>query len=200
MRDMADASPILVAGLGNPGPKYESTRHNVGFMAIDALATAYSIRLESKGRFDALVGRGGIEGRTAVLAKPLSYMNRSGIPTQRIAAYFRILSKDLVVVHDDIDLAYGRIKIKEKGGHGGHNGLKSMIEAFGNGDFARIRIGIGRPETGDGVTGHVLGKFHCDEWTALDRIIERSREAAVSILCHGAKESMNVFNRKDLLT
>lgn len=197
---MADASSSLVVGLGNPGPKYDATRHNVGFMVIDALAEIYNIRLESKNRFDALVGRGDIENRPAVLAKPLSYMNRSGIPTQRIAAYFRISSKDLLVVHDDIDLAYGRIKIKEKGGHGGHNGLKSLIEAFGNGDFARIRIGIGRPETGHNVTGHVLGTFHPDERTALERIIERSREAAVSILCQGAKESMNVFNRKDLLT
>lgn len=197
---MADGPPTLLAGLGNPGPKYETTRHNVGFMVIDALAETYDIRLESKVRFNAMAGRGRIDGKPVVLAKPLAFMNRSGIPTQRIAAYFRISSRDLIVVHDDIDLAYGRIKIKEKGGHGGHNGLKSLIEAFGNGEFTRIRIGIGRPETGDGVTGHVLGKFHSDEWTTLDRIIERSREAAVSILCHGAKESMNVFNRKDLLT
>ncbi len=197
---MAGSPLTLVVGLGNPGPKYDATRHNVGFMVVDELAATYGIRLEPKSRFDALVGRGNIEGSPTVLAKPLSYMNRSGIPTQRIAAYFRISSKDLVVVHDDIDLTYGRIKIKEKGGHGGHNGLKSLIEAFGNGDFARIRIGIGRPETGHGVTGHVLGKFHSAEWTSLARIIERSREAAVSILCHGTKESMNVFNRKDLLT
>jgi PTH1 family peptidyl-tRNA hydrolase len=197
---MADSPPTLLVGLGNPGPKYDTTRHNVGFMVIDALAEAYDIRLESKSRFDAALGRGRIEGHPSVIAKPLSYMNRSGIPTQRIAAYYRISSKDLIVIHDDIDLAYGRIKIKEKGGHGGHNGLKSLIDAFGNGDFTRLRIGIGRPETGDGVTGHVLGRFHPDEQTDLNRIIRRSREAAVSILCHGAKESMNVFNRKDLLT
>ncbi len=197
---MAASSPTLLVGLGNPGPKYETTRHNVGFMVVDALAEASDIRLEAKSRFDAAVGRGRIQGRTVVLAKPLTFMNRSGIATQRIAAYFRISSRDLIVVHDDIDLAYGRIKIKEKGGHGGHNGLKSLIDALGERDFTRLRIGIGRPETGDGVTGHVLGKFHPDEWADLDRVIRRSREAAVSILCHGAKESMNVFNRKELLT
>lgn len=191
-----ECDPTLVVGLGNPGPRYDATRHNLGFMAIDRIAETEGISLD-RTRWEASFGRGRIGGREVILAKPLAYMNRSGPPTSAVARFFKISSKAMIVIHDDIDLAYGRIKIKEKGGHGGHNGLKSMIEAFGNGDFTRIRIGIGRPDTGNGVTGHVLGKFHSDEWTALDRIIERSREAAVSLLCHGAKESMNVFNRKD---
>ncbi len=194
-----DRDPTLVVGLGNPGPQYDATRHNVGFMVIDRIAETEGISLD-RTRWAACFGRGRIGGRDVILAKPLAYMNRSGPPASAVARFFKISSEAMIVIHDDIDLAYGRIKIKEKGGHGGHNGLKSMIEAFGNGDFTRIRIGIGRPDTGNGVTGHVLGKFHSGEWTALDRIIERSREAAVSILCHGAKESMNVFNRNDLLT
>ncbi len=197
---MPESAISLIVGLGNPGAKYDATRHNVGFLAVDELASVYNIRLEFKNRFEAFLGRGGIEGIHTTLAKPLAYMNRSGIPTQRIAAYYRISSQEILVVHDDVDLDYGRIKIKEKGGHGGHNGLKSLIDALGNGDFTRLRIGIGRPGVRQEMTGHVLGKFHTDEQARLGDLIRRSREAVVSILCHGAKESMNVFNRKDLLT
>lgn len=194
---MAAGELRLVAGLGNPGPAYERTRHNIGFMLLDRLADEYSIPLNEKKRFDAIMGRGRIEGVETLLVKPLSFMNRSGIPISRISQYHGINSEDPVIVHDDIDLALGRIQIKEKGGHGGHKGVRSVMDAFGSGDFIRLRMGVGRSETGSEVSDHVLGKFKPDEFELLDTVLARSRDAAVSILCRGAKESMNRFNRKN---
>ncbi len=185
----------LVVGLGNPGKAYEKTRHNVGFMVLDRIAETYAIRFD-KEKFNGLMGRGRIEGIDTLLVKPLSYMNRSGGPVRRIAGYFDIRTRDMVVVHDDIDLEFGRIKIKEKGGHGGHNGLRSLMDALGGGDFARLRIGIGRSEAGRDVVDHVLETFRQEEFKAMESIVDRSRDAVVSILCHGARESMNEFNRK----
>ncbi len=186
----------LIAGLGNPGRKYEKTRHNIGFMVADEIAGAFSIPVEKK-KYDTVFGRGMIKGVDTVIVKPMAYMNRSGSPVQRIAHFFKILSEDMLVVHDDIDLALGRIKIKEKGGHGGHNGVKSLMDAFGGGDFIRIRIGIGRSEAGKDVTGHVLGKFDKNESDILNESILRARDAVVTILTKGVKDGMNLFNMKN---
>jgi PTH1 family peptidyl-tRNA hydrolase len=186
----------LIVGLGNPGRKYAATRHNIGFMVIDRVATDFAIEL-SREKFSTVFGRGRIEGRDAVLAKPISFMNRSGPPVRSLADFFRISSRDVLVVHDDIDLAYGRLKIKEKGGHGGHNGVRSLIDAFGGGDFTRLRIGIGRSETvQQSVADYVLDHFTVDEAAALPGIIERARDAVVTILCKGIKIGMNQFNTK----
>jgi PTH1 family peptidyl-tRNA hydrolase len=186
-----------VVGLGNPGRSYQDTRHNAGFMIADKIAGDYRISF-SKKKFDTVYGRGCIEGIDILLAKPMAYMNRSGPPVQQLAQYYRIQSADLLVIHDDIDLAFGRLKIKEKGGHGGHNGIRSLIEAFGGGNFARLRIGVGRSESGSGVTDHVLGKFTSQQTPILDRIIKNARDAVVTILSQGTKVGMNVFNGKDL--
>jgi PTH1 family peptidyl-tRNA hydrolase len=185
----------LVVGLGNPGNTYKRTRHNVGFMVLDQIAEAFSIALV-KQKFDTIFGRGSIDGVSVVLAKPMAFMNRSGPQVQKIAGYYRILSEDMLVVHDDIDLAFGRIKIKEKGGDGGHKGVRSIIDAFGGGDFVRLRIGVGRPEAGISAADHVLGKFSLKEKKVLDQIITEARDAVVTILCKGAKEGMNRFNDK----
>ncbi len=187
----------LIAGLGNPGDTYKETRHNAGFMVVDAMADTYSIPVGKK--FDALIGRGQIEGHEVILAKPLSFMNLSGFPVQSIANYFRISSKDMLIIHDDIDLAFGRIKIKEKGGDGGHKGLRSLIAAFGGGEFARLRIGVGRSETRMSVPDYVLAKFDTDEIKEMEQIIIRSRDAVVTILCKGTKEGMNRFNNKNII-
>ncbi len=192
-----DGGPWLVAGLGNPGAEYAATRHNMGFLLIDRLADRFRIALSEKGRFNAEYGRGRVKSAGAVLVKPLDYMNRSGPPVRRIADYYRISSGSLLVVHDDMDLDFGRIKIKEKGGDGGHKGIRSLMDAFGGGDFYRLRMGIGRPGADREPTGHVLGRFTPDELTLLERMIERSLDAVVSILCQGARESMNLFNRKE---
>ncbi len=185
----------LVIGLGNPGNAYHVTRHNAGFMVIDELSDRFSIPVNRE-KFGACLGRGVIENTRVVLAKPMKFMNRSGPPARQVADYFRISGRDLVIIHDDIDLASGRIKIKEKGGHGGHRGIKSLIEGFGGGDFVRLRIGVGRPGPRIGAADHVLGKFNPEESGMLPEMIERARDAVVSILCKGARESMNVFNQK----
>jgi PTH1 family peptidyl-tRNA hydrolase len=195
-----DGAPLgrlrLVVGLGNPGAKYAATRHNIGFRVLERLAADFAIEL-GREKFSAGFGRGRIEGQEVVLAKPMAYMNRSGLPVRSLAEFFRISSRDMVVVHDDIDLAYGRIKIKEKGGHGGHNGVRSLIDAFGGGEFTRLRVGIGRSETvGQAVADYVLDHFTRDETAALPEVIERARDAVVTILCKGTKIGMNQFNTK----
>ncbi len=195
---MAEKKIWLVAGLGNPGNGYKSTRHNAGFMVVDALADAYAISVGQK-KFDALIGRGRAEESELILAKPMSFMNRSGFPLRGIADYFRIPGKNLLVIHDDIDLAFGRIKIKEKGGHGGHKGVKSLMDAFGGGDFARLRIGVGRSENGTSVADYVLGKFDPEESRHLEEIVAQARNAVVTILCKGTKEGMNRFNNKSIM-
>ena len=194
---MEPQNRYLVVGLGNPGSDYEHTRHNAGFMAVDRLAAAFSISMASKKRFPHVAwGQGVIQGVRVVLAKPLAYMNRSGPPLKNLALYFDFYSDRMVVIHDDIDLAFGRIKIIEKGGHGGHNGVRSLIDAFGANDFTRLRIGIGRSETRTDVSDHVLGKFNSRERSEFDRIIERAADAAVTVLTDGPKAAMNQFNRK----
>jgi PTH1 family peptidyl-tRNA hydrolase len=148
----------LVVGLGNPGARYENTRHNAGFMIADKIARDFNISLDKR-KFDCVFGRGFIEDVEVLLAKPMAFMNRSGPPIQKLAHFFRIQCKEMVVIHDDIDLVFGRLKIKEKGGHGGHNGIRSLLDAFGGGDFARLRIGVGRSEFGYRLTDHVLADF-----------------------------------------
>ena len=187
----------LVVGLGNPGKSYQDTRHNAGFMVADKIAKDFSIEINNK-KFDLVFGRGFVEDIEILLAKPLAFMNRSGPPVQKLAHYFRIQCEDMLVIHDDIDLAYGRLKIKEKGGHGGHNGIRSLMDVFGGGDFMRLRIGVGRSEAGEGVTDHVLGRFSAEQSQLLARILSNAREAAVTVLSHGAKVGMNLFNGKDL--
>ncbi len=171
------------------------TRHNVGFMVVDRLCRVHRISLDQK-RFACLFGTGDVAGKPAAFAQPQAYMNRSGPPVLRLMSYYGISSRNLLIIHDDIDIPFERIKIKEKGGHGGHNGVKSLVDALGNGDFPRLRIGIGRPVSGGDVVGHVLAPFSADEQEQLDGILERAAEAAVTILRHGAKFGMNRFNRK----
>jgi PTH1 family peptidyl-tRNA hydrolase len=187
----------LVVGLGNPGGRYENTRHNAGFMIADKIARDFNISFDKR-KFGCVFGRGFVEDVEVILAKPMAFMNRSGPPIQMLAHFFRIQSKEMVVIHDDIDLVFGRLKIKEKGGHGGHNGLRSLMDAFGEGDFVRLRIGVGRSEFGDSVTDHVLGRFSGQNAELLARIISGGRDAVVTILCKGTKAGMNFFNGKDL--
>jgi PTH1 family peptidyl-tRNA hydrolase len=187
----------LVVGLGNPGRIYIGTRHNAGFMVVDEVAKAFSIEF-LKRKFNALFGTGSIDGAKVVLAKPMDFMNRSGPSVQQIAGYFRILYEDILVVHDDIDLEFGRLKIKEKGGDGGHKGVRSIIDAFGSGDFTRLRIGVGRPDAGNGAADYVLDNFAFEEKKVLSRIIASAKDAVVTILCKGAKEGMNRFNNKKI--
>jgi PTH1 family peptidyl-tRNA hydrolase len=188
----------LVVGLGNPGKTYSKTRHNAGFMVVDKISDDFSIALEKR-KFDARFGIGAVNDVKIVLVKPMAYMNRSGPQIQKIAGYFRILCEDILVVHDDIDLVFGRLKIKEKGGDGGHRGVRSIIDAFGGGDFTRLRIGVGRPDAERGASDYVLGKFSLEERKVLSQIITTAKDAIVTILCKGTKEGMNRFNDKRIV-
>jgi PTH1 family peptidyl-tRNA hydrolase len=149
-------------------------------------------------KFECLMGLGAIDGQTVILAKPQAFMNLSGPPVSRLAAYFNVTHEHLLVIHDDIDLFFGQIKIKAKGGHGGHNGIRSMIDAFGCGDFPRIRIGIGRPGGETDVTDHVLGKFFPEEIESVKSLLKNAADAALVILNQGIPQGMNQFNKKPL--
>ncbi len=183
----------LIAGLGNPGRKYSRSRHNAGFMALDRIAQNWRIRMGRR-KFDAEFGTGKIDGADAVLVKPMTYMNRSGLPISRAAAFFQIPLDHVLVIHDDIDIGYGHIKIKKKGGHGGHNGLRSIIDAVGSGDFPRIKVGIGRPEGPIAVSDYVLGNFSASEFADFEPVLGQTAEAAAVILQHGMDQGMNRFN------
>ena len=185
----------LVVGLGNPGAAYAHTRHNAGFMVADELAGKFDIGFDKR-KFDTVFGRGHIEREPVVLAKPMAFMNRSGPPVRSLADFFKISSEAVLIIHDDIDLAFGRLKIKEKGGHGGHNGIRSLIDACGRDDFVRLRIGVGRSGFDISVSDHVLSKFSDQENESLAQIIATARDAVVTILCKGTKAGMNQFNPK----
>ncbi len=192
---MADIGPHLIVGLGNPGPAYASTRHNIGFLVVDRLVRKYGLTA-CNSQVDAAIARGVVAGVPVMVAKPLTYMNRSGGPLGDIVQTYGIQCEDMVVIHDDIDLAYERLKIKEKGGDGGHNGLRSLIDALGTDDFVRLRMGVGRPEADIGVVDYVLGEFDFNQRKTLEPYLSRGIEAVAAILCEGAKEAMNRFNRK----
>jgi len=180
----------LIVGLGNPGEAYRLTRHNIGFMVVDQLAYRHRILLDKR-RFEAIFGLGRVDGHSVVLAKPITFMNLSGPAVRDLAYFFNLDTKDLLVIHDDIDLVFGRIKIKQKGGDGGHNGLKSLIEAFGSGAFARVRIGIGRPDTKQEVKGYVLNRFDAQQEAVLDEVITMAQDAVETIVLRGLSGGMN---------
>lgn len=185
----------LIVGLGNPGPAYAKTRHNIGFMVADRMVRQYQLTVR-RTESNADIASGEIAGRFAWVAKPMDYMNRSGDPIAKIIRTYGFQCEDMVVIHDDIDLAYERLKIKEKGGDGGHNGLRSLVDALGTDEFVRVRMGVGRPEADIGVVDHVLGEFDADQHQTLERFLSQALEAVEVILCQGAKAAMNRFNRK----
>ncbi|HUV51124.1 MAG TPA: aminoacyl-tRNA hydrolase [Anaerolineae bacterium] len=199
---MPQKKVFLVVGLGNPGKTYAATRHNSGFMVLDKIADSFSIPVGKK-KFDSLLGRGIIEDLDVILAKPMGFMNRSGPPIHKIKEYFKISCKDILVVHDDIDLAFGTLRIKEKGGSGGHNGVESLIEFLGSNDFPRLRIGIGRSAVFSrkdiDITDYVLSEFSYNEKKNLDQVITKAQDAIITILCKGIKHAMNCFNNKKIL-
>ena len=183
----------LIVGLGNPGSRYIKTRHNVGFLMVERLADKFGIPL-SENKFKTRFGRGTISGIRAILAQPIDFMNRSGPPAYQLAHYFSIPIENMMIIHDDIDIELGRIKIKAKGGHGGHNGIKSIINAFGTGDFPRVRIGVGRPEAPVDATDYVLGKLTGEELKSLTPVLQSAEDAVETILLKGTTVAMNLFN------
>ncbi|MFW6195375.1 MAG: aminoacyl-tRNA hydrolase [Chloroflexota bacterium] len=189
----ASQKPLIVVGLGNPGPKYRGTRHNVGFLCVDELARRSGATLSNKVR-DAEIAETEIAGERAALVKPLTYVNRSGQVARAILRKFNVGPDRLLVVVDDMDLPVGRVRLKLKGGAGGHNGLKSITEQIGSNEYARLRIGIGRPEPGVDPIEHVLGRFRPEEKEAIGAGIQRAADAVESVQTDGFERAMNYHN------
>lgn len=183
---------FLVAGLGNPGADYADNRHNIGFLVADMLALRWRVGA-FKQKFGAAVGQGQFGDEKVVLVKPQEFMNASGPPIQRVAAFFHVDVHQIVVIHDDIDLDFGRIKVKVGGGHGGHNGLRSLAEGLGPA-FVRVRCGVGHPGHKERVVGHVLSPFSKVENKEVPFIINGAVDAVESIIRDGVVPTMNKFN------
>jgi len=192
---MASTRFKLIAGLGNPGETYSRTRHNIGFLVVEFLAKKTKADF-NKTRFDAMYTRTILHGQDLFLVKPLSYMNRSGSPLRQLTAYFKIPVTDMIVVHDDMDLPFGVIKIVQDRGAGGHNGIKSIVENFGTRNFIRVRVGVGHPGTQSRVTGYVLGGFTPEEQAGLDKVIQDAAAACGLIVSQGVVRAMNRVNAR----
>jgi peptidyl-tRNA hydrolase len=186
----------IIAGLGNPGKEYENTRHNAGYEVIDALAEKYNISvLELKHK--ALIGKGYIEGRKAVLVKPLTFMNLSGESLRMVVDYYKAdAEQELIVVSDDISLPPGQLRVRKKGSAGGHNGLKNIIKMLGTENFQRIRMGVGEKPKNRDLVDWVLGHFNKEEKAAMKEASAKAVRAVELMLTEGADAAMNEFNRK----
>jgi peptidyl-tRNA hydrolase, PTH1 family len=183
----------LIVGLGNPGPRYSHTRHNAGFSVIAELGRRHSLSAASRG--PAIVGEGTILGQRVALAQPTTMMNDSGRAVAQLRKKHNIWNlEDLIVVYDELDLPLGTVRVRAQGSAGGHNGMKSIIQAVGGQDFARIRVGIGRPPGGRDPIEHVLSRFKPDEKPLMDEAISRAADAVESWIDVGIDETMNRFN------
>jgi PTH1 family peptidyl-tRNA hydrolase len=185
----------VIVGLGNPGVRYRGNRHNIGFQVADRLAENNQIPI-SKKRLKAFYGTGKIDSQEVVLAKPMTFMNRSGEAVRRIADFFKVGMEDLIVVHDDLDLPFGRLRFKRRGGDGGHQGVRSIIEAMGGNTFLRLKVGIGRPPRGMEVAEYVLCNFDEMQQPHLSEIRSRAAEALVVMLSEGLEAAMNRYQKK----
>jgi PTH1 family peptidyl-tRNA hydrolase len=195
VRDIVEAEPAvsLVVGLGNPGSSYAGNRHNVGFMVADLLAIRAGGRFKShRTGCDVLEGR--LAGRRAILAKPRSYMNLSGGPVVNAARFFKVSLDDLVVVHDELDLPFGTIRLKRGGGEGGHNGLRSVTKSLGTKDYLRVRFGIGRPPGRQDPADYVLRDFSTTERPELAVLLEHCADAVETLLQKGLHPTQNQFH------
>jgi PTH1 family peptidyl-tRNA hydrolase len=188
--------PRLIVGLGNPGNSYQDTRHNIGFMVMDVLATRLGTAFQVEKRWESHVAKfsGGF------LVKPQTYMNLSGRAVGSVGRFYKITPQETLVVFDDVDLPLGRLRLKASGSAAGHNGLKSLISTLGTDQFPRVKVGIGadsgRP-AGDRLVGHVLGKFSEEEKAAVAQAVDRAADAVMGALKSGLGAAMNFFNRKE---
>ena len=183
----------VIVGLGNPTPKYANTRHNVGAMTVDRLCRQWGISLERKNRY-ALLGSGWVEGNAVALAKPRLFMNLSGEPVAYLTARFRVKPEDMLIVYDDMDLPLGATRVRREGGHGGHNGMRSIIDTLGRQEIPRLRLGVGRSPVEDPIR-HVLGGFTDAEAEAVERLLSRASEAVGCFVAEGVEAAMNRFNQ-----
>ncbi len=191
----------LIVGLGNPGGKYEATRHNVGFMVAETLAAKHGIRLRTRA-YDSIAGKGRIAGEDVAIILPQTYMNRSGQAVKAFSARNKVMPGEILVVCDDVNLSLGVIRLRRTGSAGGHNGLASIIESLGSADFVRLRVGIGRKDSGREVggpqlSGYVLSVFSKKEAEELECIVETAAECCETWIRNGAERAANLFNAKN---
>jgi len=188
------AEPLLVVGLGNPGPNYAKTRHNLGFMVADLLAERIGSGFKVHKKSGAEVTTGRLGGRAVVLAKPRVYMNESGRQVGPLAKFYSVSPADVVVLHDELDIDFGRIRLKLGGGEGGHNGLRSVASAVGTKDFQRVRIGVGRPPGRKDPAAYVLENFSAVERPEVPIICEQAADAVELLLAQGLEPAQNTVH------
>jgi PTH1 family peptidyl-tRNA hydrolase len=186
----------LIVGLGNPGKRYERARHNLGFLVIDRLANRHDVTIK-KMLCGALVGDGSFAGEKIVLAKPQTFMNRSGAAVDGLLREYGATAEDLVVVYDDLDLSFGRIRIRTRGSAAGHRGVLSIIETLPGAPFCRVRVGIGRPPHGMDPVDYVLQPFSDEEMRELNEIVDRATDSVVCLFRDGPRRAMELYNRAD---
>ena len=185
----------IIAGLGNPEDKYERTLHNAGFWFVDAVARKYGGQFRYEKKFDAEICKVGIAGEEVWLIKPQSYMNHSGQPVRAVLDYYRLNPRHMLVAHDEIDLPPGTVRLKQGGGHGGHNGIRDVMAHCGQ-DFMRLRIGVGHPGEKDKVTGYVLKRASADIEAAVERNIDEALDAMPVIIEDGLNAAMKKLHTK----
>ena len=183
----------LIAGLGNPGPDYRDTRHNMGFRVVEAWAGSLGVRLW-RGRFESLSARTVFHGRSLILLRPMTYMNRSGMEVRSCVMEFKIEAENILIVHDDLDLPLGRVRVARGGGAGGHKGVSSIMEHLGTRDFPRLKMGIGRPEEGEAVDEYVLSPFSPQENDLVLHMIRLGVQACEVFVSEGVDSAMNAIN------
>lgn len=183
----------LIVGLGNPEEEYGKTRHNMGFNAINKIAEQYNIKI-NKNKFQGIYEIANIENKKIILLKPQTYMNLSGNSVKEIVDFYKIEKQKIIVIYDDMDIEPGKIKIRKKGSAGGHNGMKSIIQMLGTDEFARIRIGIGRPQYKGDDINYVIGTIPKEETEKLEEGVEKAKEATIEIIKNNIDTAMNKFN------
>jgi PTH1 family peptidyl-tRNA hydrolase len=188
----------IIVGLGNPGIQYRMSRHNIGFQVVDRIAQTNHISIRTK-RFKSLYGTGRINSQQVVLSKPMTFMNGSGEAVKMATGFFHLGMEDLVVVHDDLDLPFGRLRFKRRGGDGGHQGVRSIIEKMGGNNFLRLKVGIGRPPRGMDSADYVLEVFDRIERSLLDQILSQAAESLKVMLLEGLEKAMNRFQKNSPL-
>jgi PTH1 family peptidyl-tRNA hydrolase len=184
----------LIVGLGNPGPEYRDTRHNVGFMVADALVDRWRVRDQWREKFDALLIKTMVRDEPVIVVKPLTFMNLSGQAVAGLAGFYKIEPADVLVVTDDVALPLGRLRARREGGAGGHNGLKSIIQSLATQAFPRMRVGVGRGDNRRDLADHVLGRFDADERDTVSAAVLRAADATEVFLSDGIERVMNAFN------
>ncbi len=184
----------LFVGLGNPGLQYDQTRHNIGFMVIDELAKRWNIPL-TQSKFKGAFGHGMVQGEKVLLVKPLTYMNLSGECIRPLMDFYKVDIEDIYVIYDDLDLPVGKLRLRQKGSAGGHNGIKSLLQHLHTQEFNRIRMGISRPQNGQSVSDYVLGKFTSEELAVMKDSMQKASDACEESLKTEFLQVMNNFNK-----